>query len=65
MTRIEIHLTEKETELLDDIAESEGRSRKNYCETIIRNIILKKINDNNKTVWAVRAVRQKKKKNGI
>lgn len=65
MTRIEIHLTEKETELLDDIAESEGRSRKNYCETVIRNIILKKIDDNNKTVLAVRAVRQKKKKNGI
>lgn len=38
-TRIEIHLTEAETKALDKIAEQEGRSRKNYCETAIRSII--------------------------
>ena len=37
--RIEIHLTDKETELLDKIANQEGRSRKNLCETEIRKII--------------------------
>lgn len=37
--RIEIHLTEAETKALDKIAEQEGRSRKNYCETQIRSII--------------------------
>jgi len=37
--RIEIHLTDKETELLDKIANQQGRSRKNLCETEIRKII--------------------------
>ena len=37
--RIEINLTDKETELLDKIAEKEGRSRKNLCETELRKII--------------------------
>ena len=38
-TRIEIHLTEQEVKALDKIAELDGRSRKNYCETQIRLII--------------------------
>ena len=37
--RIEIHLTYKENELLEKIAEQQGRSRKNLCETEIRKII--------------------------
>ena len=39
--RIEIHLTSEETAKLDKIAESEGRSRKNYCENEIRKLIVK------------------------
>jgi len=50
--RIEIHLSDEETKQLDAIAKSEGRSRKNFCETEIRNVITKR---------AV-AVRPKKKK---
>jgi hypothetical protein len=38
-TRIEIHLLETEVETLDKIAEQDGRSRKNYCETAICSII--------------------------
>lgn len=38
-TRIEIHLLDAEVETLDKIAEQDGRSRKNYCETAIRSII--------------------------
>lgn len=38
-TRIEIHLTDEEVKTLDKIAEQDGRSRKNYCETQIRLII--------------------------
>ena len=38
-TRIEIHLLDAEVETLDKIAEQDGRSRKNYCETVIRSII--------------------------
>lgn len=37
--RIEIHLKESETEILDTISTADGRSRKNYCETAIRSII--------------------------
>lgn len=37
--RIEIHLTEEETKALDEIASSDGRSRKNLCETEIRKLI--------------------------
>ncbi len=37
--RIEIHLTEEETKLLDEIAFEDGRSRKNLCETEIRKLI--------------------------
>ena len=37
--RIEIHLTDDEVKKLDTIAKQDGRSRKNYCETIIRNDI--------------------------
>jgi len=37
--RIEIHLLDAEVETLDKIAEQDGRSRKNYCETVIRSII--------------------------
>jgi len=39
MKRIEIHLTEDETETLDQIASDDGRSRKNLCETEIRKLI--------------------------
>ena len=39
MKRIEIHLTEEETEALDQIASADGRSRKNLCETEIRKLI--------------------------
>lgn len=38
-TRIEIHLTPAETKQLDAIAKADGRSRKNYCETLIRKLI--------------------------
>ena len=37
--RIEIHLLDAEVETLDKIAKQDGRSRKNYCETVIRSII--------------------------
>lgn len=37
--RIEIHLDEKDVKVLDSIAEQEGRSRKNLCETEIRKLI--------------------------
>ena len=39
MKRIEIHLTEAETTILDQIAVDDGRSRKNLCETEIRKLI--------------------------
>lgn len=39
MRRIEMHLTEDETIKLDAIADKQGRSRKNFCETEIRKII--------------------------
>ena len=41
-TRIEIHLTREEVTKLDAIAEQEGRSRKNLCETEIRKLIKRK-----------------------
>ena len=41
MKRIEIHLTEQETKILDEIASANGRSRKNLCETEIRKLIEK------------------------
>jgi len=41
MKRIEIHLTEEETKVLDQIASADGRSRKNLCETEIRKLIKK------------------------
>ena len=37
MVRIEIHLDKTETDILDAIAKEDGRSRKNLCETQIRN----------------------------
>ena len=56
MTRIEIHLTEHEVKLVDSLANGEGRSRKNFCETQIRKLLT------GVPVLAVKAVRQKKKK---
>lgn len=53
MTRIEIHLTEQEVKMVDSLADAEGRSRKNFCETQIRKLL---------TGVPVLAVRQKKKK---
>jgi len=41
MKRIEIHLTEEETKVLDQVASADGRSRKNLCETEIRKLIKK------------------------
>ena len=46
MKRIEIHLTEEETFILDQIAVEDGRSRKNLCETEIRKLINKSQNNN-------------------
>lgn len=37
--RIEIHLSEQEAKALDKIAKQDDRSRKNFCETVIRSII--------------------------
>jgi len=51
--RIEIHLTEEETAILDQIAVEDGRSRKNLCETEIRKLIIergKKIKTSNDNV---------------
>lgn len=48
MVRIEIHLTEEETAILDVIAKEEGRSRKNLSETEIRKLIVR-WQKNNKT----------------
>ena len=39
MVRIEIHLDNTETDILDAIAKEDGRSRKNLCETEIRKLI--------------------------
>lgn len=39
--RIEIHLTGQETEQLDFLALNDGRSRKNFCETEIRNSLVR------------------------
>jgi len=39
MVRIEIHLDNTETDILDAIAKKDGRSRKNLCETEIRKLI--------------------------
>lgn len=41
--RIEIHLSDEETKQLDLIAEENGRSRKNFCETEIRKVIAKRV----------------------
>ena len=38
--RIEIHLSQEETRLLDILALNDGRSRKNFCETEIRNLLV-------------------------
>lgn len=37
--RIEIHIEEDDVRLLDQIAEEQGRSRKNLCETEIKKVI--------------------------
>lgn len=37
--RIEIHLSKEETKVLDQIASTDSRSRKNLCETEIRKLI--------------------------
>lgn len=39
--RIEIHLSEEEVRLLDALALNDGRSRKNFCETEIRNLLVR------------------------
>ena len=40
MVRIEIHLSNDETEILDLISKEQGRSRKNLSETEIRKLIV-------------------------
>ena len=37
--RIEMHLEKGEVKWLDQLAKSQGRSRKNYCETVIKDKI--------------------------
>jgi hypothetical protein len=37
--RVELHMTKAEIKLLDAISKLERRSRKNLCETIVRNYI--------------------------
>ena len=37
--RIEIHMSEAEAKLIDLISEKAGRSRKNWCENIIKSEI--------------------------
>lgn len=39
MKRIEIHLTDEEATILDQIAVEDSRSRKNLCEVYIRKMI--------------------------
>lgn len=39
LVRVEIHLKKDETKKIDSIAKKKGRSRKNFCETEIKNII--------------------------
>ena len=34
--RIEIHLSEAETRIIDLMSEKEARSRKNWCENVIK-----------------------------
>lgn len=43
--RIEIHMTEAETRLIDDISQLDGRSRKNWCEEVIKEAIRKSISN--------------------
>jgi uncharacterized protein (DUF1778 family) len=38
-TRVEIHLYKDEVALIDKLAKKEGRSRKNFCETVMRKLI--------------------------
>lgn len=37
--RIEIHLEKNDVKLLDKYAKEQGRSRKNLCEIVIKNLI--------------------------
>lgn len=37
--RIEIHFTEEEIQVIDQIASQDFRTRKNFCETEIRKLI--------------------------
>lgn len=39
MVRIEMHLTEEEVAIIEQIAKKEGRSRKKQCEVYMRKII--------------------------
>ena len=34
--RIELHMTKEEEQKIQKLANEEGRSRKNFCETVIR-----------------------------
>jgi predicted transcriptional regulator len=37
--RVEIHLTTREVKVLDKLAKVEDRSRKNFCESVIKQLI--------------------------
>ena len=39
MVRIEMHLTEEETAIIEQIAKEKGRSRKKQCEVYLRKMI--------------------------
>ncbi len=49
MKRIEIHLSDEETQVLDQIASEDGRSRKNLCENEIRKLIKERWQKNKAT----------------
>jgi hypothetical protein len=40
MKRVELHFTDIEAKLLSDIAKKDGRKRKQYCEHVMRKIIV-------------------------
>jgi len=39
MVRVEIHLSEENTAIIEQIAKEEGRSRKKQCEIYLRKMI--------------------------
>lgn len=60
--RIEIRLSVEAAVQIEEIAKSEGRTRKNYIEFLVIERINKWITEMKKRPTAVKAVRQKSKK---